>query len=70
MTRQMTLRDLAPSWRPPAPALSGPGWSIPDHGSRPYAPVFHARAIRAAARHLEEGHDDRVAWHHYREAAR
>lgn len=70
MTAQLSIEDLAPAFRPPAPALSGPGWTIPDHGARSHAPEYHARAIRAAVRLLEEAMGDRVAWHHYREAAR
>lgn len=69
MTAQLSLQDLAPVWRPPAPALAGPGWRIPDHALNPHPPRNHNRAIRAAVRPLEEHMGDRIAWEAYLDAA-
>lgn len=57
-------------WRPPAPALAGPGWQIPDQTLSRYCPAYHLPGIRAAVRELEAGMDDRTAWARYREAAK
>lgn len=70
MTVQLSLQDLvAPSWRPPAPALAGPGWSIPDHALNTYQPRYHTRAIRAAVPLIEQHYGDRLAYEAYLDAA-